>query len=237
MIKGALIDFDGTIVNSEESRRISINYVLSKLESSKVQKLKGLSTKPKPLNSITISEKEWHDKYVPLPTRLILEEIKRDNNLDFDTEEMYVKSHEYREEYLKKNGLDFVKGFKEFYEFLLLKNIKICVCSGGAKTHVKNNLKAMGLGNLKLVSRDDVSFEKPHPEIYLKGIEVLNEDSNIDKSEIIAFDDSLSGIQSAIAAGLKVIAVNYAKNIGIEKLNCYKWIDDYTELDFEEIIK
>ncbi len=48
-----------------------------------------------------------------------------------------------------------------------------------------------------------VSNGKPNPEIYNNSVQRLG----LDNSQCIVFEDSISGIQSAIAAGLKVVGV------------------------------
>jgi len=53
------------------------------------------------------------------------------------------------------------------------------------------------------VSSDAVDKGKPSPDVYLKTALMLN----VSPVNCIAFEDSASGIQAAIAAGMKVIAV------------------------------
>jgi len=54
-----------------------------------------------------------------------------------------------------------------------------------------------------MVFGDDVKNRKPHPEPYLKALEL----SGLSSHEVIVFEDTQSGIQSAEAAGLAVIHV------------------------------
>jgi len=57
-----------------------------------------------------------------------------------------------------------------------------------------------------MVFGGDVTHPKPHPEAYLKALEI----SGLDPNDVIAFEDSESGVASAAAAGLKVIRVKVA---------------------------
>lgn len=55
----------------------------------------------------------------------------------------------------------------------------------------------------RLISADDVTHGKPHPEAFLKGAALFG----LDPQQCVAFEDALSGVQSAQAAGIPVIAL------------------------------
>lgn len=56
-----------------------------------------------------------------------------------------------------------------------------------------------------IISRDDVINGKPDPEIYLAALA-----KNSSKAEnSLVFEDSITGIQAAVAAGITVVAVGY----------------------------
>ena len=54
-----------------------------------------------------------------------------------------------------------------------------------------------------IVSGDDVTHAKPHPEPYLRGAELLG----VDIAECVAVEDSLPGLASAVASGAVSIGV------------------------------
>ena len=54
-----------------------------------------------------------------------------------------------------------------------------------------------------LVTADDVTNGKPHPEPYLKGAEGLG----LTPAECLVIEDAPAGIQSARAGGMKVIGI------------------------------
>jgi HAD superfamily hydrolase (TIGR01509 family) len=54
-----------------------------------------------------------------------------------------------------------------------------------------------------IVSGDDVSHGKPHPEAYLRGAELLG----VDIAACVAIEDSLPGLASAVASGAVAIGV------------------------------
>ena len=54
-----------------------------------------------------------------------------------------------------------------------------------------------------VVAGDDVRFGKPHPEPYLKAAEILR----VEPRHCIAFEDSIPGLSSAVAAGTNAVGV------------------------------
>lgn len=55
-----------------------------------------------------------------------------------------------------------------------------------------------------LVAAEDVLHGKPDPEGYLRGARLLDRDPG----EILVFEDSVPGVQAALAAGMRCIAVS-----------------------------
>jgi len=61
-----------------------------------------------------------------------------------------------------------------------------------------------------LVAGDDVARGKPHPEPYLRAAELIG----LPPGECVAIEDSPSGVRSAAAAGVPVVAVEYLVPLG-----------------------
>ena len=78
----------------------------------------------------------------------------------------------------------------------------------------------------QLVSGEDVRQGKPHPEPYLTGAKKLG----VSPKECLVFEDFDSGIASALAAGMLVIAVNNAR-LTSERIIAH--ISDYKTLDIK----
>ena len=78
------------------------------------------------------------------------------------------------------------------------------VVTSGSRPLASNRLRYCGLPVPKvLVTSDDVSHGKPHPEPYLKGAEGLG----VAPEECVVIEDAPAGIQSARASGMKVIGM------------------------------
>lgn len=82
----------------------------------------------------------------------------------------------------------------------------IAVASGGHREEVLRSLRFIGLEDFfpVVVTRDEVTHGKPHPETYLTAAERLG----VAPEACLVFEDAESGRQSAIAAGMEVIFVD-----------------------------
>jgi len=79
-----------------------------------------------------------------------------------------------------------------------------------------------------IIDASNVSQAKPSPEIYLKTAQSLK----TDPEKCIVFEDSRTGIESALNAGMKVVALT--TSMTREELNhVHHVIDDFTEINLE----
>lgn len=76
----------------------------------------------------------------------------------------------------------------------------------------------------KTVTGDDVVKGKPDPEPYQKGAALLG----LDPAHCLVFEDSDSGIKSALSAGMRVVAIN---NPGFKSDRVVWNIPDFTALE------
>lgn len=82
------------------------------------------------------------------------------------------------------------------------------VCTGSRRPEVEPLLERFGVRNVlgSFVTADDVHRTKPDPACYLLSCERLG----VEPSRAVAIEDSPTGIASAKAAGLRVIAVEHS---------------------------
>jgi sugar-phosphatase len=79
-----------------------------------------------------------------------------------------------------------------------------CVVTSGTRHLAGARLRLAGLPVPKvLVTADDVSNGKPHPEPYLKGAKLLG----VNPVDCLVIEDAPAGIQSAQAGGMKVVGI------------------------------
>jgi mannitol-1-/sugar-/sorbitol-6-phosphatase len=78
------------------------------------------------------------------------------------------------------------------------------VVTSGSRLLATNRLRYCGLPVPEvLVTSDDVTHGKPHPEPYLKGAHRLR----LSPADCIVIEDAPAGIQSARAGGMKVVGI------------------------------
>lgn len=83
--------------------------------------------------------------------------------------------------------------------------VPLAICSGAARAEIEPVAESAGLAQLLrgIVSSDDVAEGKPHPEGYLKALDLFGD---VRPDEVLAIDDTEAGIASAKAAGLLTFA-------------------------------
>ena len=83
--------------------------------------------------------------------------------------------------------------------------VPVAVVSGAARAEIEPVLAGAGLAPLvrAIVADDDVVEGKPHPEGYLRALELLGAPA---PGDVLAFEDTEAGVASAKAAGLRVFA-------------------------------
>jgi HAD superfamily hydrolase (TIGR01509 family) len=98
-------------------------------------------------------------------------------------------------------------GAKELLLLLRKKKVKTALVTMSMHRMAKQVVDSIGFDAFDvIVAGDDVLHGKPHPEAYLKAAELLG----VKAEECVAFEDSISGLRSAEAAGTKAVGI---KNI------------------------
>jgi len=102
-------------------------------------------------------------------------------------------------------GAPLIRGARELVEQLREAAVPIAVASSSHRLWVNAALRGAGLSRYfdQTTAGDEVSMGKPSPEIYLKAAKKLG----IDPARCIAIEDAPAGVESANAAGMKVVLV------------------------------
>jgi len=107
---------------------------------------------------------------------------------------------------LIKTHSTFIHGADVFLKTLVKRNHALYIASSGSKLNVEEGLSALKIYDYfkGIITANDVTNSKPHPEIYNTVIHKYS----LLKENTIVLEDALSGIRSALDAGLKVICIN-----------------------------
>lgn len=124
---------------------------------------------------------------------------------DFDYAALKAKSRQLFYERVERDGVPVKKGLFELLEYLKTQNIKISLATS---TSSQTALKLLKMAKVydyfdAFVCGDDVKNGKPHPEVFLTAAERLK----LAPESCAAFEDSINGIKSASAAGMKTVMV------------------------------
>lgn len=110
----------------------------------------------------------------------------------------------YREIVVER-GLSALPGVSVFLDRLRDAGVPSCV---GSSTHRENITTIVGVLGFEgrfneMVTSEDVTHGKPHPDVFLKAAEKLGRAP----ADCVVFEDAYAGIEAAHAAGTKVVAV------------------------------
>jgi HAD superfamily hydrolase (TIGR01509 family) len=96
-------------------------------------------------------------------------------------------------------------GVHEMLAELRARRIPVAVATSSRSPHAFGHLGRAGLLDLfaAVVTRDDVTNPKPHPEPYLKAADLLG----VHPGDCLAVEDSHSGVRAAHAAGMQTVMV------------------------------
>jgi len=111
-----------------------------------------------------------------------------------------------KDEFLRlSGGLDVRDGFWTFARYLKEKGFKIALASNTDRDVVDILVERLEIGPVfdVVVAGDEVKSFKPAPDIYLEAAKRLG----VKPREVVAFEDSVVGAESAVAAGIETIIV------------------------------
>src|SRR5437764_5172487 len=183
MLQAVIFDMDGVIVDSHPIHRKTWSRFLE---------LQGKPVTDADLNFIMDGRKR--------------EEILRHFLGDLSDEEVRILGHE-KEQLFREEAADLktINGLVGFLEELSKVQIKMGVASSGSSGRVNYVLSVMGLQKYfaTVVTGDHVSCGKPDPMIFRLACNRLR----VRPTETLVFEDSVSGVRAAKAAGTKCMGV------------------------------
>ena len=208
MIKLVIFDVDGTLVDSES---IYVKAALKNLE---------VNHYNIPMSAIMgiIGQNKAAGQ------RLI--ESTQDDSFNYDE---YLKDfRKIRDELLEKEPYKLKKGAINILNYCKEHNIKMAIATSTARDKQTKVLTQLGIIDYfdYMVFGDEIKNSKPAPDIYLK----VYEHYNLDKDEMIIYEDSNNGILSGYNAGIKVVYIKDIVDVKEDTLAlCYKEVKDLDE--------
>ncbi len=108
-------------------------------------------------------------------------------------------------EQVKRDGIPVKKGLYDILDFCRGNGVKIALATSTSRQTTEFNLRSAGVSDYfdALVCGEEVKNGKPHPEVFLTAAKKLG----LSPESCAAFEDSISGIKSAHAAGMITVMV------------------------------
>ncbi len=125
---------------------------------------------------------------------------------DFDYDALRTLGRKYIAEYYEKNGVPIKSGLFSLLEFLKASQFKLAVATSTSRESADKTLfQKTKIGSYfdAAVYGDMLTKSKPEPDIYLTAAKCIS----VVPKECYAFEDSINGVKSAYAAGMKVIMI------------------------------
>ncbi|MFD9483358.1 HAD-IA family hydrolase [Streptomyces sp. NPDC059991] len=119
-------------------------------------------------------------------------------------------------------GVTLVTGAKEF--LASLPSTRWAVVTSGTRRVAEARLSHVGIQPQCLVTVEDVTYHKPHPEPFLLAAERLG----VDPSLCVVFEDAPAGLASARAAGMRAIALTTTH--AVEALDADAVVADFNSI-------
>ena len=197
-IKGVLFDLDGVVVFTDKYHYLGWK---------KLADEKGWAF-----------DEEVNNGCRGVPRLASLQVILDHNGIDLPLKEKErladVKNDVYKELLQQINDSDIYPGVIDLVKRLKAEGLKLAICS--SSKNAQTVLDALDLSKYfdAVVGGNDIKNPKPDPEIFLTGAKRLG----LSPEECVVFEDAESGVEAALAAGMKCVGVGPEDRLGAAHL-------------------
>jgi HAD superfamily hydrolase (TIGR01509 family) len=193
-MRAVLFDFDGVLVNSEPLHFHALRDALLP-------------------EGIAIGKEDYLRWYLAYDDREAIRVALERHGQAYDgsrVQALAERKAAHFEESLRR--VPFFPGARELVR-ALEREVPLAIVSGALKGEIEAILASGGLADAfkTIVGAEDVRQGKPHPEPYLSGLARLRPLAlGLEAEDCLVFEDSMAGIASARAAGMKVVGVAHS---------------------------
>ncbi len=193
ILRAVVFDFDGVIANSEPLHFRGFRDVLAD-------------------EGVTLTERQYYDLYLGYDDAGAFTAVARDREQSWTADHIaeLIRRKAHRVEMLEREGSLLFPG-----AFQLIRSIAprcpLAIASGAQRDEIIRVLQREQLaGYFKaIVAAGDTVMGKPAADPYRRAVSLLGESiaQPLSPAECVAIEDSRWGLESAIAAGLRTVAV------------------------------
>lgn len=191
--RAVLFDFDGTLADSESAHHRVWNEVLSEL-------------------GTHIDDEEYKRESSGVPVTQEVERLIRTRGLDISPQALVDRKVERTVASFTQDPIALMDHALEILEWCRERGLPMALITGSGREEIAPTIEHYDLGRFfdHIVTRNDVTHSKPHPECYLKGLTLCG----IEAAQAVAIEDTCHGVNAACAAGIDVIAIPNAYSRG-----------------------
>lgn len=187
---------DGTLLDSEPLHAEALWQMVRKGEETVPYK-----------NKVLRSAKDLHDQFVGMCDQDVYQDLIENDlwSKESSMEDFIHFKNQQLTIYMEQSLLEKVLKPEAlvFLDFLKEQGVQMALVSASQKVVVESFVQRLGLSKYftTVLGAEDTKQTKPSPMPYQRGCELMG----LTPSECVAFEDSLTGLQSATDAGLNVV--------------------------------
>jgi beta-phosphoglucomutase len=214
-IRAVIFDMNGTVLADEDEYGTAFREVLGKLG-------KRVDESFPHTRGIGVNE-----NWPLLIAKYKIKTKKTSDELASMTQDAYLK---------RINKVHLKNGFLKFADKLKGNGTLIALATSNSWLMVESIFDELNIDKYFDVTTtsEEVSFNKPSPEIFAKTAEKLG----VEPKECLVIEDSQAGIEAALAAGMKVVGVAHDKKHGKTLKEANMIVGDFVQLSlrFDELL-
>ncbi|WP_188152375.1 HAD family hydrolase [Teredinibacter waterburyi] len=186
MIKGIIFDHDGTLVDSER-----VHFEIWR------DVLRSYSTE--------LNRDDYIRHHAGVPTDKNAERMVKDFDLAISAAELTATKLAAARAHLDNTAFPLYPDTHEAVALSYSAGMKMGIATGAGRVEIDSSLDSHQLRSYfgAISTRDDVKSGKPAPDVYLQCAQMLK----LKAKDCIAIEDSRTGVESALAAGMEVIVI------------------------------
>ena len=195
MVRAVIFDFDGVIANSEPLHFRAFRDVLAD-------------------EAVALSESDYYSNYLGFDDVGVFRAIGAERGASWNVDRVasLAARKATRLEELERDGSVLFPGADAAVRRLALA-LPLAIASGALRAEIMRVLNRTGLAQhfAAVVAAEDTLAGKPAPDPYLRAVNLLSAiaGQSLVPQECVAVEDSVWGLESARAAGLRTIAVTH----------------------------
>ncbi len=200
MLRALIFDFNGVLVDDEPLHFRLFQRVMGE-------------------EGLDLPEESYFERFLGFDDRDCLTAVLTEAGESSDTARVMRliarKAAYYREE-IRREGYPFFAGGLELVDAAASRGWILALVSGALRDEVEGALDQAGRRELfkTLVTAEDVTHGKPHPEGYRRALHELNSlpplpERLLHPHEVAAIEDSPAGLEAAHVAGLRTIGITH----------------------------